>query len=241
MVWKFLSKEKRCLTFKDGHMKKIILTGCAAILFGIGAIAQDTTSINNNLRQGAQEVEEETQEAGNELRQESREAGEEIKEESQEAGQDAKEAGNELREGAERTGEEIEEGAEKTGEQIEQGAEKTGEQIEQGAERTGEEMEEGAERTKDQLDQDGPSSQNNQDPNATGENAVGAAPAQHEVEVLEDKEGPNNQVVYKYQGELYYVDRDQKQLVPIEESQLKDAEHKAIISDDAQDESKKNN
>jgi hypothetical protein len=56
------------------------------------------------------------------------------------------------------------------------------------------------------------------------------APQQTEIEVLEDKEGPNNEVVYKYQGGLYYVDRDQKQLVKIEESQLQNAEHEAIVS-----------
>ena len=50
-----------------------------------------------------------------------------------------------------------------------------------------------------------------------------------EIEVIVDKEGPNNQVVYKYQGGLYYVDREQEQLVKIEESQLEDAEHAAII------------
>ena len=55
-----------------------------------------------------------------------------------------------------------------------------------------------------------------------------AQPTMHEVEVLEDKEGPDNQVIYKYQGAFYYVDREQQQLVKIEESQLKDAEHKAI-------------
>ena len=55
-----------------------------------------------------------------------------------------------------------------------------------------------------------------------------AQPPMQEIEVLEDKEGPDNQVIYKYQGEFYYVDREQKQLVKIEESQLKDAEHKAI-------------
>ena len=55
-----------------------------------------------------------------------------------------------------------------------------------------------------------------------------ARPPMQDIEVLEDKEGPDNQVIYKYQGEFYYVDREQKQLVKIEESQLKDAEDKAI-------------
>ena len=55
-----------------------------------------------------------------------------------------------------------------------------------------------------------------------------AQPPMQDIEVLEDKEGPDHQVIYKYQGELYYVDREQQQLIKIEESQIKDAEHKAI-------------
>ena len=55
-----------------------------------------------------------------------------------------------------------------------------------------------------------------------------AQPTMQNIEVLEDKEGPDHQVIYKYQGGFYYVDREQQQLVKIEESQLKDAEHKAI-------------
>ena len=55
-----------------------------------------------------------------------------------------------------------------------------------------------------------------------------AQPTMQNIEVLEDKEGPDHQVIYKYQGGFYYVDREQQQLVKIEESQIKDAEHKAI-------------
>jgi hypothetical protein len=73
--------------------------------------------------------------------------------------------------------------------------------------------------------QQGVGSTNQMDPASMDANAQ---PPMQEIEVLEDKEGPDNQVIYKYQGELYYVDREQKQLVKIEESQLKDAEHKAI-------------
>jgi hypothetical protein len=119
-------------------MKKLILTAFAATLFCIGSMAQDTTSINNNLRQGVEDAED---------------AGNEVKEDAQDAGMDA---------------------------------------------------------------------------NAS------AQPA--EIEVMEDKEGPNNQVIYKYQGGLYYVDREQKALVKIEESQLKDAEHQAVISSSLKEE-----
>ena len=215
-------------------MKKLILTACAATLFCIGSMAQDSTSINNNLRQGAQEAEERTEDAGNQLQQ----AGDSVK-------QDAQDAGNELRQGAERTGSEIEQGAneaaqdaKEAGQEVQQGAEQTGNEIKQGAEKAGTEMEQGAERAKDKMEAS-PSSMDNSSPNAMdNQNTMSsneqAAPA--EIEVLEEKEGPNSQVVYKYQGGLYYVDRDQKQLVKIEESQLKDAEHKAVVSNSQKEE-----
>lgn len=194
-------------------MKNLILTGCAAVFLSIGAIAQDSTSINNNLRQGVEEAEENTQEAGNELQNRTEQTGEEIKEGTQEAGN------------------EIQQGAEETGDKIQQGVDETGNKIQQGAERTEEQMEQGAERANEKLDR-GPTSQDDSEQNSnTADSMGGTAAPQHEVEVLEEKEGPNNQVVYKYQGELYYVDREQKQLVKIEESQLKDAAHKAVVSD----------
>ena len=206
-------------------MKKFIL-GCAAALFSIGTMAQvqDTASINNNLRQGAQETEQNVDSASNELQ------------------DGAQRTGDEIQQGAERTGDEIQQGAERTGEQIEQGAERTGNEIQQGAERTGDQIQQGAERTGDQIEkstdkpeQPAPSAQGqSQDGNVTGtDNSMGSTSAapQAEIEVLADKEGPNNQVVYKYQGGLYYVDKERKELVKIEESQLKDAEHKAIISE----------
>lgn len=227
-------------------MKKILLTGMGALLFSIGAIAQvqDTTSINNNLRNGAQDVEERTEEAGNELRQRTeetqndvnqgaQEVESDVKEGAQDVQEDAREAGSELREGAERTGNEIEQGAEKTGNEIEQGADRAGEKIEEGAERTGDQMEQGAERAKDKIEQnESPASQNSPGmPTSDASNRMGEAAPQADIEVMADKEGPNNQVVYKYQDGFYYVDREQKQLVKIEESQMKDAEHKAIVSD----------
>ena len=74
----------------------------------------------------------------------------------------------------------------------------------------------------DQMDSSSTPSPNAMDMGAT------AQPPMQDIEVLEDKEGPDHQVIYKYQGGLYYVDREQQQLIKIEESQLKDAEHKAI-------------
>ncbi len=182
-------------------MKKLILTGCAAALFCIGTMAQvqDTSSINNNLRQGVEQTEERTQEDVN------------------------------------RTGNEIKQDAESTGDQIQQSADSAGKEIQQGPERTGNEIQQGGERANDNINQNSPSTNESQDqaPAPMGsENSVGATDApQHEIEVLEEKEGPNNSVIYKYQGGLYYVDKAEGKFVKIEESQLKDAEHKAIVSD----------
>lgn len=65
---------------------------------------------------------------------------------------------------------------------------------------------------------------------------------QSDVEVVENKEGPNSEVVYKFQGEMFYVDRDEKKLVKAEESELKDATHETIVKDAmAQDNSTKDN
>jgi MFS superfamily sulfate permease-like transporter len=56
-------------------------------------------------------------------------------------------------------------------------------------------------------------------------------PENEEVEVVESKEGPNSEVVYRYQGDLFYVDREEKKLVKADESELKDATHKTIVKD----------
>ena len=220
-------------------MKKFILTGCAAALISIGTMAQqvqDTTS-NNNLRQGVQETEETVDSVGNQLQDGAERTGGEIRDGAEHTGdkieQGAERTGNEIQQGAERTGEQIEQGAERTESEIQQGAERTGNEIQQGTERTGDQIEKSTDRATDKMEQ--PSTQGQgQDGNGTGtDNSVGSTNAapQTEIEVLEDKEGPNNQVIYKYQGAFYYVDKEEKKLVKIEESQLKDAEHKAVISD----------
>jgi hypothetical protein len=59
----------------------------------------------------------------------------------------------------------------------------------------------------------------------------GEAMTAPDVEVVKDKEGPDNQVVYQYQGELYYVDRDKKELVKAKESELQDAKHDVIVEE----------
>ena len=75
-------------------------------------------------------------------------------------------------------------------------------------------------------------SSNNADSDKAATGTIRDTPAdRHEVEVVEDKEGPNNEVVYKYQDGLYYVDRNQKKLVKADESQLKASKSKPVIID----------
>jgi hypothetical protein len=197
-------------------MKKLLLTGIAAAMFSIAAIGQERGS-----------------EERNEFRQETEQAEENIQEESNEFRRDVEETGEDIEEGAERTADDIEEGAERVGddieqgaEDVEQGAERTGEQIEESAEETGEEMDQATEQTLDEMNEDFESTV--EDDDQQGNAAFNAAP---ELEVVEGKEGPNNEVVYQYQNEYFYVDRENKKLVKAEASELQDAEHDVIVKD----------
>ena len=58
-----------------------------------------------------------------------------------------------------------------------------------------------------------------------------AATTAPELEIVEGKEGPNSEVVYKYQDEYFYVDREQKKVVKAKESELQDAKHEVIVKD----------
>jgi hypothetical protein len=53
------------------------------------------------------------------------------------------------------------------------------------------------------------------------------------IEVDDTKEGPDNQVVYKYQGGLYYVDRKANKMVKANPSDLRDSKSKVIIHEGA--------
>jgi hypothetical protein len=53
------------------------------------------------------------------------------------------------------------------------------------------------------------------------------------IEVDDTKEGPENQVVYKYQGGLYYVDRKTNTMVKANASDLRDSKSKVMIHEGA--------
>jgi hypothetical protein len=63
------------------------------------------------------------------------------------------------------------------------------------------------------------------------DNNNGQASVSNQLEVLESKEGPNSEVVYKYQGGLFYIDREQKKMVKVEETDLKDSKSQVIVKD----------
>ncbi len=52
-----------------------------------------------------------------------------------------------------------------------------------------------------------------------------------EIRVIEGKTGPNHAVVYEYQGELFYVDRETKEIVKVRRSELENSKHEVEIKE----------
>ena len=78
---------------------------------------------------------------------------------------------------------------------------------------------------------------NTDDPNAQSNAGMNTAP---ELKVVEGKEGPNNEVVYEYQNDYFYVDREEKKLVKVEKSELQDANHEVIVKDGSEEDNDEN-
>ena len=140
--------------------------------------------------------------------------------------QGARKVGDEAKE----AGDQIQQGARKAGQEVEEDAERTGEKVEQSAEQAGQKTGEATDKTLDEMNKTFQSGVQGKD--KEGAMTDTQAP---EVEILEGKEGPNNEVVYKYQGDLYYVDREKGQLVKVKESELKDSDEKVIVKESASD------
>lgn len=97
--------------------------------------------------------------------------------------------------------------------------------------REGEQVQDEAERKETEVRRS-LSNQNSDTDAASGDTMTGSdeQPATvPDIEVVEGKEGPENQVVYKYQGSLWYVDRKEKIMVKANESDLKDVTHKITV------------
>jgi hypothetical protein len=236
-------------------MKKILLTGIAAVFFAIGSMAQTQQQKNkstesNQYRKGNESrTKQRVDSVGNTIDSNAEKTGRDIKQDVKRTGNEidrsAEQAGQNMKEGAQRTEDSVQQGAQRTGQSIQSGAERTGNTVREGVNNTGDAIQNGAQRTQDQMNQSTPQEEKNQSQNSSMRNSSrgnndsmnGNAAAtdantttQNPVEVVDSKEGPNNEVVYKYQGELYYIDRKEQKLVKAEESQLKDAKNKAVVS-----------
>jgi len=215
----------------------------------------EDNGINDKLEDGKDEAQQGAEKAGDEMK----ETGQEIEQGAEKAGDEMEETGQEIEQGVEKTGNEIQSGARQTADSVEsdaaKAADETGQAIESGAEKAGDAIQSGADQAKDAVegtDDDVKMEKNvqSQDTNvdnanqavdsgsgSTGTDATATGTASTEeamsfgpdVEIVEDKEGPQNQVVYKINDELFYVDRDQQQLVKVSESDLRDAKDHAVI------------
>ena len=215
-------------------MKKILLT-CVAALISLAAIGQtEGQDQQSDQYRNAESVDSTMNEAGDDLQ----DAGNDIEDASRRSGQD-------IQEGMERSQETVEEQAEQAGDDVQEEAEEAGQNIgdaardgeqniRQGLERTGDEVESAEEAV--ESDTTSNPSANGQNPNDSEENLSGSTSSSteyHDVEIVEDKEGPQGQVVYKFNNEMFYVDRDgEKKLVKVEdESSLRDSKHEIIIKE----------
>jgi hypothetical protein len=196
------------------------------------ATPQHSDNAAEDAKQSEDNVQQQADQAGDSIHEDAEQTGDAIQ-------QGADQAGQSMREGAEKTGDAVQEGADKTGDAIREGADKTGAAIQNGAKQSGEAVQQGAADVRSTMTpNEQPADQQNSDKAMGSESKDTMAesgtntPSMSEVEVIDSKEGPNNEVVYRFKGETFYVDRDKKELVKVtDESQLKDAKDKAIVKD----------
>lgn len=232
-------------------MKKLLLTICAGAMIHMAAMAQaqeDTTTTNNNLtdmqaapsdEQPAEDVErgkesvEDSVQQGVERTSGGVEQGvNETTEETNDAiERNADKTETEMKEGAEKTETAIEGEAKKVGDAAEEAADDTKDAVEEGAAKTGAALDKGAENTKDAIDDATTrDSDTNKPLMEAAETEVAPLPGSGpEVEVVETKEGPMNEVVYKYKDEMFYVDRANSTIVKVEDGDLNDVGENKIV------------
>ena len=239
-------------------MKKLFLTLTTAALFGVAAMSQDqdtTREESNQFREMPPQEEDTTGTEDYQYRMDTTSFDEDLQEDTTGMGnqyQDLEDEeisldstindlNQELEEGEQNLEEGVQEG-EQSLEEGEQNLREEGQELEQDAEEAGNEMERSAEEARDTLEQSaeeaGKAMQNDSESamqdNQDSENTSGASEAtasNEPVEVVDGKEGPNNEVVYEYKGEMFYVDRDKKQIVKVKRSDLKDSDHEVRVKD----------
>lgn len=175
-------------------MKKILLTGAAAVMISFCAISQDQPEQpdNNQYRQQQQDrandAADDVQRGVDRAQQETEQAQDNIQRES-----------NEFRQDVDRAGDRLEEATDEAGQN--------------------------ADRSLDNMNREFESA-------VTGEER----PEAPDLTVVEGKEGPNSEVVFEYEGEYFYVDRNSKEVIKAERSELQDAKHDLIIHENGNDE-----
>jgi hypothetical protein len=233
-------------------MKKIFLTVCAGAMIHLAAMAQvqeDTTANDNNLTDmqttPSEQQPGEDVERGRENPQDSVQQGVErtsggvqqgVRDTTEQTNnaieRNADDTQSQMKEGIENTENAIQGEADKTGEAAKEAADETKNAVKEGAAETGEAIKEGTQRTKDAInDATAPEKTDSKDPRMeTTTTEMAPAPGSGpKVEVVESKEGPMNEVVYKYKGEMFYVDRENSSIVKVEEGDLNDVGENKIV------------
>lgn len=128
--------------------------------------------------------------------------------------------------------------ASRTRDQLQNDVDQTKQDLKNEGERTGNRLKSDAERMRDEGDDDATRRNDNMRRDSTGSSstnnngnqmAMSSSKMDEPLEVVPDKEGPNNEVVYKFQGDMYYVDRGKQELVKAKESDLKDSKTELMI------------
>ncbi len=169
-------------------MKKILLTGVAAAIISLTAVAQDQPQPQPEDNQYRQEQ----QDRANDLQ---RDAGQE----TEQAQDNLRRESNEFRQDIDRAGDRIDEATD--------------------------EAQQNTDRTLDNMNSEFESA-------VTGQEQ----PEAPDLTVVEGKEGPNSEVVFEYEGEYFYVDRNSQEVIKADPSELQDAKHDVIIHESDNDE-----
>lgn len=212
-------------------MKKLMLA-CTAALFSIVALAQETQqdSTRTETDQYRQERQQQTEQnmdttSVDSVSNEFREAAEQIENEGEKELDTLQQDATEMRDTLVEQGNDV-------GNELKNEAREMRDSARQDTEQAIQPMQNDPQTEKAATDQ-GASTMSSEN---SGENSTPS-----ELEVVEGKEGPNNEVVYKFKGEMWYVDRESKQMVKADESKLKDSKHKVMVHEGSSTNAKSKN
>jgi hypothetical protein len=194
----------------------------------------DTTSMDstsNQYREDAQQIKTEGEGAIDSVQQDATQMRDTLVEQGNNAGtelnNEAREMRDSVRSETEQMGTTIEQGAERATNKVENSVNATRDDLKQGATNTGNQVKQSAEQA-GQATGVTPTTEAQSSSTMTSENS-GENTTPSELEIVEGKEGPNNEVVYKFKGEMWYVDRESKQMVKADESKLIDSKHDVMV------------